>query len=232
MTTIQHNLETIRQQMSESCIQAGRDPEDVKLVAVSKLHPAEAVRVAYAAGQLVFGENRVQETAQKIPTLSDLPLVWHFIGHLQTNKIKKVLPLVSMIHTVDSDRLIAALQIEAEKLDRTIDVLLQVNVGGEEQKSGVGDDELETLIRALESAPRLICRGLMTVPPYEEDTEKVRPYFAKLRELGERYKVNLSPPGQRLELSMGMSHDFHVAIEEGATLIRIGTAIFGARNYG
>ncbi|MBZ0257905.1 YggS family pyridoxal phosphate-dependent enzyme [bacterium] len=232
MTNIQNNIEIIRNQMIEACEKAGRNPEDVKLVAVSKLHPAEAVREAYAAGQLIFGENRVQETEKKIPTLNDLPLEWHFIGHLQTNKVKKVLPLVSMIHTIDSDRLIAALQSEAEKIDRSVGVLLQVNVGGEEQKSGVSEKELETLIGALEAAPRLVCRGLMTVPPYEEDVEKVRPYFRSLRELSETYKRHLASQGKPIELSMGMSHDFRVAIEEGATLIRIGTAIFGARNYG
>lgn len=232
MTNIQNNIEIIRNQMAQACEKAGRKPEDVKLVAVSKLHPAEAVREAYAARQLIFGENRVQETEKKIPTLGDLPLEWHFIGHLQTNKVKKVLPLVSMIHTIDSDRLIAALQSEAEKIDRSVDVLLQVNVGGEQQKSGISEKELETLIGALEAAPRLICRGLMTVPPYEEDVEKVRPYFRSLRKLSEKYKHNLAPQGKPAELSMGMSHDFLVAIEEGATLIRIGTAIFGARNYG
>ena len=229
---IKSNLVAIQNQIAASCVKAGRNPSDVKLIAVSKLHPAEAIREAHAAGHLIFGENRVQETAQKIPTLSDLPLEWHFIGHLQTNKIKKVLPLVSMIHTVDSERLIAALEAECEKNDREIDVLLQVNVGGEEQKSGVGDNELGQLFKALDQAPHLRCRGLMTVPPYEEDAEKVRPYFAKLRELSEQYRSRLVAYGERVELSMGMSHDFHVAIEEGATLIRIGTAIFGARNYG
>lgn len=232
MTNIQKNIEFIRKQMREACSKAGRNSGDVKLVAVSKLHPAEAVREAHAAGQFIFGENRVQETEKKIQTLNDLLLEWHFIGHLQTNKVKKVLPLISMIHTVDSDRLVDALQTEAEKLDRSIEVLLQVNVGGEEQKSGVEEKELEALVQALETAPRLICRGLMTVPPYEEDVEKVRPYFQLLRELSEKYKQHLAPEGKLIELSMGMSHDFPVAIEEGATLIRVGTAIFGARNYG
>ncbi len=232
MKNIKQNIDNIREQMELACENAGRDPKEVRLVAVSKLHPAGLVREAYAAGQMVFGENRVQETAQKIPTLNDLPLEWHFIGHLQTNKIKKVVPLVSMIHTVDSERLIEALQAECEKIDTSIDVLLQVNVGGEDQKYGVSASEIEYLLTALQNAPRLSCRGLMTVPPYEEDVEQVRPYFAQLRELGEKYKDNLCQAERPIELSMGMSHDFHVAIEEGATLIRIGTAIFGARNYG
>ncbi|MBI1391015.1 MAG: YggS family pyridoxal phosphate-dependent enzyme [bacterium] len=229
MPLIAQNLELIRKKMQSAADRAGRSVDEILLIAVSKRFPEEAVREAFRAGQTRFGENRVQEAEQKIPALADLPLEWHFIGHLQTNKVKKIIPLVHLIHGVDNPRLVAALQQEAEKRPGPVNILLQVNVGGEEQKSGVDESDFESLLSALSEAPNLSCRGLMTVPPYEDDPERVRPYFRRLRELGERYRSDFLAPEARLELSMGMSHDFHVAIEEGATMIRVGTSIFGER---
>ncbi len=229
MNSISDSVRIIQDRIHSVAERCGRNASDITLVAVSKTYPPEIVREAYNAGLRVFGENRVQEAEKKIAELSDLQAEWHLIGHLQTNKVKKVLPLFHLIHSVDSPKLIGVIDREMEKVGRTADVLLQVNVGEEESKSGVAAGELETLLEALQNAPRIRCRGLMTIPPYEPDPDEVRPYFKALRELGERYRNDLLGVEERLELSMGMSHDFHAAIEEGATLIRVGTAIFGAR---
>jgi PLP dependent protein len=189
------------------------------LIAVSKTHPPEAVREAYAAGQRDFGENYVQELVAKARALSDLAdLRWHFIGHLQRNKVKDVLPIASFIHTVD--RLELAREIEKRATQPTR-VLVEVNVGREPQKSGVDPSELATLWTELTKLTRVMPVGLMTVPPAMDDAEATRPFFAELRGLAE---------GRCAQLSMGMSHDFAVAIEEGATMVRVGTAIFGPRS--
>ncbi|HQH72141.1 MAG TPA: YggS family pyridoxal phosphate-dependent enzyme, partial [bacterium] len=161
--------------------------------------------------------------------LRDLDLEWHLVGHLQTNKVKKAVQLFDWIHSIDSPKRIAELERESAKTDRIVEVLLQLNISGEETKSGGREEDLEALIAALRDAPRVRCRGLMTIPPFEEDPERTRPYFRRLREIGEQYREHWLAPGVKLELSMGMSHDFAVAIEEGATLVRIGTAIFGSR---
>jgi hypothetical protein len=194
----------------------------VSLVAVSKKHPPEAIREAYGAGQRLFGENYVQELVDKAGALSDLPeLRWHYVGHLQRNKAKHVARLGAFVETVSSARLAAELDKRAAAEDRGLPVLIQVNVGGEAQKSGCSVDELGTLVDEVRARRHLDLRGLMTIPPLGAEPEASRPHFARLRELAALHGLT--------ELSMGMSGDLEVAIEEGATIVRVGTAIFGPR---
>lgn len=217
---VAENLARVRERIERACARAGRSPDEVALVAVSKVHPADAVREAYEAGQRLFGENYVQELSAKAAALADLPrLRWHFIGHLQRNKVKQVLGTGAVIETVDSERL--AREVDKRASER-VEVLLQVNVAGEAQKSGCDPSELGALIEVVRSLPRLSLRGLMTIPPLEREPERSRPHFARLRALAEEHGLT--------ELSMGMSGDLEVAIEEGATIVRVGTAIFGARS--
>jgi PLP dependent protein len=226
MTDIKKNLDAIRNRIEKAANRAGRDPESVVLVAVSKVHPASVIREAHASGQRHFGENYAQELRDKASELADLDgLHWHFIGHLQRNKVKYVAPSVAVLETVDSTRLIAELSKGAKKFDRIIECLVQVNVGDEDQKSGCTPEETGELLKAVETAPGLRLKGLMTIPPWDLEAEETRKYFRALAGLRE----NHGGPGRLPHLSMGMSQDFEVAIEEGATLVRVGTAIFGAR---
>ncbi len=231
MSSMYEAIQHVKERIEESAQGCGRDAGEIRLVAVSKTHPASYVREAYEAGLTLFGENRVQEAEKKILELEDLPIEWHLIGHLQSNKVKKAFSLFRMIHSVDRVKLIRGLEEEGEKRGEEKDILLQVNVSGEASKFGVSQKELEALLPALQEAKHLRCRGLMTIPPFLDDPEEVRPYFRALRELAEGYQSDFLAPGSRLELSMGMTNDYHVAIEEGATMVRIGTAIFGAREY-
>jgi len=226
-TAIADALRGIRQRIHRACERQGRDPAGVTLVAVSKRKPAEAIRTAYAAaGQRAFGENYVQELVSKAAALSDLSdLQWHCIGHVQKNKAREVVQIAAMAETVDRLSLVSALQRRAAAADRWLDVLIQVNISGEQSKSGCEPGAVGDLIGSLRDAPRLHLRGLMTMPPYLADPEDVRPYFRRLRELREAHGGEQALP----ELSMGMSHDFEVAIEEGATIVRVGSAIFGPR---
>jgi len=230
MWNIVDQVKHVQESVIRAAQRCGRNPSDICVVAVSKTHPPEAIRDGYAAGLRIFGENRVQEAEEKIRSLADLGAEWHLVGHLQTNKVKKVLPLFRLIHSVDSPRLIEALESEAEYRNQRVSILLQVNLSGETTKFGAACEDLESLLVALRNAPHLQCRGLMTLPPFVEDPEEVRPFFRRLRQLGERYRVDLVGSGSQVELSMGMTHDFPIAIEEGATIVRIGTAIFGSRN--
>lgn len=227
---IQANIRQIRQQIDEACLRAGRDPQQVRLVAVSKTHPAAAVEEAAAAGQQVFGESYVQEFTAKAQEVST-PVHWHFIGALQTNKVKYIRGLVGLIHSVDRLSLAQEINRQWAKLDRSVDILIQINIGGEQTKSGTDESHLEELVRAAAALPHLRIRGLMTLPPYCDDPEEVRPFFRRLYELARGIKALGIPGVEMTELSMGMSHDFAVAIEEGATLVRVGTAIFGERDY-
>lgn len=229
MSQIADSIQTIRKDILRIAENCGRNPKEIQIVAVTKTHPPEAVREAYEAGLRIFGENRVQEAESKITALDDLQAEWHLIGHLQTNKIKKAFSLFTFIHSVDSVNVIESLEREGALREETKPILLQLNLSGEESKFGASAGELEILLAALQKAPHLKCRGLMTIPPYEEDPENVRLYFRQLRKLGERYRRDLTSSNERLELSMGMTGDYPVAIEEGATFIRIGTAIFGSR---
>lgn len=202
---------------------AGRS---IRLIAVTKTVASAAIREAFRAGVRTFGENRVQEGVPKIHELQDLNAEWHFIGHLQTNKAREAVRNFAMIHSVDSERLLLQIEKEAVKAGKSMPVLLELNLGGEESKSGMTAAELPRLLEAALSLSRTVVRGLMTVPPYLEDPEQVRPYFRQLRELRDRFREGFPT---LIELSMGMSHDFAVAIEEGATMVRVGTALFGER---
>ncbi len=222
------NLDRIRQQIAEVCASCGRRPHEVRLVAVSKKKPAADIEAAIAAGQTVIGESYVQECVTKMAEVT-APAEWHFIGSLQSNKVKYLRGKVAMIHSVD--RLSLAREIDKQwgKIDATAAILIQVNVGGEGSKSGTTAERLMTLVRQIAQLEHVQIRGLMTLPPWEEDPEDVRPYFRELKTLAAEVDALALPNVSMQELSMGMSHDYPVAIEEGATLVRIGTAIFGAR---
>ncbi len=225
---IKNNLEHVRSLIDAACARCGRKPDGVRLVAVSKTKPAAMINEAAAAGQVVFGENYVQEFVDKLEQVT-APVEWHFIGGLQSNKVKYLRGKVAMIHSVDRLSLAEEIDRQWGKLDQKIDVLLEVNLGQEDSKSGTGEAELIELVRQVAALPHLRIRGLMALPPWLDDPEDVRPYFRRLRELAENI-ARLQIPGVAMdELSMGMSNDFEVAIEEGATLVRVGTAIFGAR---
>lgn len=229
--TIAGNLAAIRERIASAAARVARDPCEIALMAVSKTHPASAILEAIAAGQTLFGENRVQEFAAKRAELGE-PVTdakFHLIGHLQSNKAARAAELFDAIDTVDSLRLAERLNEAAARLGRQLDILLEINIGGEEAKSGLEPDsvELRELIEAQSRLPNLTICGLMTVPPFTEDPEGARPYFVRLRQL--RDQLCWASRLELRELSMGMSHDFEVAIEEGSTCVRVGTAIFGAR---
>ena len=223
------NLARIRTEIATTCARCGRDPATVRLIAVSKTHPASAVAVACAAGQILFGESYVQEFLAKAEAVQ-LPVAWHFIGHLQSNKVRYLPGKVALIHSLDRLTLAEEISRQWGKHGLQAEVLIEVNLGGEAGKSGVREVELEALLRRVVTLPHLAVRGLMTLPPYLDDPAAVRPYFRRLRELARRLDTLDLPGLSMAELSMGMSHDFTVAIEEGATLVRIGTAIFGERS--
>lgn len=222
------NLSTIRAEIAGACARSGRDPDSVRLVAVSKTHPATAVAAAAAAGQQLFGESYVQEFLTKAELVAE-PVTWHFIGHLQSNKARYLPGKVALIHSVDRLSLAEEIDRQWGKHGLRAEILVEVNLGGEASKSGVDEAELEPLLHRLAALPHLVVRGLMTLPPWLDDPEEVRPYFRHLCELARQVEALALPGVTMQELSMGMSHDFAVAIEEGATLVRIGTAIFGER---
>jgi PLP dependent protein len=217
--------EQIRLRIARAADRCGRDPAGITLIAVSKTMPAESVREAFRFGLRDFGENRVQELAMKAGELADLPIRWHLVGHLQTNKVRVVLPLAAMIHSVDSLHLAQKIH-EALAPGRSIDLLLQVNTSGEESKFGAAPDDLSSLAASISALDRLRVRGLMTLGPLTDDEEAIRRSFRALRELLPVLKKQF-PEAEAL--SMGMSGDFETAIEEGATHIRVGTALFGSR---
>lgn len=229
MNRIAENLKMIRSRIDQACGQAGRDPVSVKLVAVSKTCPAQDIREAFYAGQLVFGENYVQELTAKSQEITE-PIQWHFIGHLQSNKVRQIAATVSMIHSVDRFSLAQEISRQWGRLDQTCNILVQVNVSGEATKSGTTADEALELVRNIADLPNLKIQGLMTMPPFFDDPEAARPFFRELRNLADRIAEEQIPGVSMEHLSMGMSHDFEVAIEEGATLVRVGTAIFGERS--
>ncbi len=222
----------IEAKMKEALAAAGRPADSARLLAVSKTHPLEAVEELAAHGVKAFGENKVQELCAK-QEATRYDLEWHLIGHLQRNKVRQLLKHnVAMIHSVDSDRLALEIEKEAAKLDKTVDVLVEINIGNEESKSGCKPDQAAELVRLIaQSCPHLAVKGLMCVAPEMDSMDAVRPYFAHMRQLkGEIAALNL-PGVEMKELSMGMTGDFPVAIAEGATIIRVGTAIFGKRDY-
>ena len=225
---IAHNLATIHQRITATCRRCGRDPREVQLIAVSKKKPAALIEDALNAGQTLFGESYVQEFIDKHQSVTG-PVHWHFIGALQSNKVKYLAGKTELIHSVD--RLSLAKEIDKQwgKAGAVARILVQVNVGDEASKAGVPVDEAEILVRQLAKLPHLRVEGLMALPPYADDLEQVRPWFRLLRQLAEKIDALNLANVSMATLSMGMSHDFEIAIEEGATLVRVGTAIFGAR---
>ncbi|HLK34590.1 MAG TPA: YggS family pyridoxal phosphate-dependent enzyme [Terriglobales bacterium] len=229
---IARNIAAVRERIVAAARRAHRRPEEIALMAVSKTFPPQAIREAYNAGQRLFGENRVQEFAGKAAALADLAgAEWHLIGHLQSNKAAKAAELFAAVESVDSLRVAEKLNAAAEKIGKRLPVLIEINIGAETAKSGATPDspQLEQLLAAISRLDALELYGLMTIPPFTDDPQQARPYFRRLRELRDQIAARRLP-GVNLEvLSMGMSHDFEVAIEEGSTCIRVGTAIFGER---
>lgn len=224
--SFQDRLAVVQRRIQAACARARRDPAGVKLVAVAKSHGPEAVQEAARCGVSVFGESRVQEAAAKIP-LCPGSLTWHMVGHLQTNKVKQAVRLFDMIHSVDSAKLLGAVDLACAEAGKTMPVLIEVNVSGEGSKYGLPPEAVPAVLEAANQLARVNVVGLMTMPPFTEDPDKARPYFRRLRELRVEWSAAVGMPLP--ELSMGMTHDFEVAIEEGATWIRVGTALFGER---
>ena len=226
MSTMEERIAAVQSRIQTACARSRRSVDEVSLIAVSKTHGPEAVKAAADAGLMIFGENKVQEAAAKIP-LSPGHVSWHLVGHLQRNKAAKAAELFDMIHSMDSVRILEALDRACDEVGKTMKVLIETNVSGEASKFGVKPEELSTVLEAASRMNRIEVRGLMTMPPFFDDPEKTRPHFVRLRELRDaaQKETGIALP----ELSMGMSHDFEVAIEEGAHWIRVGTAIFGSR---
>ena len=221
----------VRQRISAAALRSKRPVEDITLVAVSKTQPAEAVREAIAAGLSEFGENRIQEAELKIPDVGREAARWHLIGHLQSNKARRAVELFDMIHSLDSVDLARRLERVCGAVHRKeLPVLIQVDLGHEATKTGVEENDLRNVVDAVRECDRLRLMGLMTLPPFFDDAEKTRPYFKRLRELRDELQTAEAFGERRGDLSMGMTHDFEIAIEEGATIIRVGTAIFGERH--
>jgi pyridoxal phosphate enzyme (YggS family) len=230
--SIAENIAQARERIAAAAQRAARNPERITLMGVSKTFPVESIREAYAAGLRIFGENRVQEFAGKADALRDLSdAEWHLIGHLQTNKAAKAAELFGAVDSVDSARMAEKLNAFAESAGKTLSVLIEINVGGETAKSGIapGSSELEQILQGVRQWGNLKIQGLMAVPPYTEDPEGSRAYFRQLRQIRDSIAARGLPQIGMAVLSMGMSHDFEVAIEEGATCVRVGTAIFGER---
>lgn len=230
---LRQRLDDVRRRMATCAIRRGRSPQDITLVAVSKTHPVELLRDALGIGVSDLGENRVQEADAKIHELGRDVARWHLIGHLQANKARRAVKLFDIVHSLDSVTLAQRLDRHcAEEGRKELQVLIQVDTAKEESKSGIPEDRLSEVVEAVIECSRLRLIGLMTLPPLFDDTERVRPFFRRLREMRDEFQASGYFGEGRGELSMGMSHDFEVAIEEGATMLRIGTAIFGKRNPG
>jgi pyridoxal phosphate enzyme (YggS family) len=223
------NLQAVRSRIDDAARRAGRDPASVRLIAVSKTFGVEHVRAAAAAGQRDFGENKVQEALQKIADSADMGLRWHLIGHLQSNKARKAVGPFACVHSIDSIELLTRLDTAAAEQGAAPQVLIQVDLAGESTKFGAGPSEARRILDLALGARALQPAGLMLMPPWNEDQEQTRPWFVRLRELRDRWLAEGVPAVALAQLSMGMSHDFEAAIEEGATMVRVGTAIFGKR---
>lgn len=228
--SIAENISKIEERIAKAALKAGRDPGSVRLVAVSKTKPAAAIAEAYGCGQRIFGENYVQELVGKHPELPG-EIRWHFIGNLQSNKVRQIAGMVDLIHSVD--RLSLATEIDRQwgGIGKVCDVLIQVNISREATKGGTTGEELLALVREVARLPHVRICGLMTMPPFFDDPEGARPYFRALREMACELTAAAVPGVEMRELSMGMSGDFEAAIEEGATLVRVGSALFGEREY-
>jgi pyridoxal phosphate enzyme (YggS family) len=229
MADIKKRLEHVKERMARAAVDCGRDPESVKLVVVSKTVSSDHILEAIKAGVTDLGENYVQEANEKINALKQQDVAWHFIGHLQTNKAKHAVRLFDLIHSVDSLKLAKELNKRAHSINKIQSILVQVNISGEDTKSGIDTSQAVDLIRRTAGLGNLCVRGLMTMPPFFNAPDMVRPYFRALNDLRQFVKREAIPGIHMSELSMGMSGDFETAIEEGATLVRVGTAVFGAR---
>ncbi|MCD8249157.1 MAG: YggS family pyridoxal phosphate-dependent enzyme [Lachnospiraceae bacterium] len=227
---VTENLREVERRVSEACVRAGRNRDEVTLIAVSKTKPVEMLKEAYEAGARAFGENKVQELCEKYDQLPE-DIDWHLIGHLQRNKVKYVVGKAAMIHSVDSLRLAQEISREAEKKGVEVDILIEVNVAEEESKFGVSVAETEELVREAAALPHIHVQGLMTIAPQVEKSEENRPIFRALKKLAVDIKMKNIDNVNMDELSMGMTGDYETAIEEGATMVRVGTGIFGERNY-
>ena len=232
MSDIAARLVTVRQRMAEAALRVGRRVEEVRLIAVSKTFPIDAIREAYAAGQRDFGENKVQEALQKIESGSDMQVGWHLIGHLQSNKVRKAAGRVDWVHAIDSVVLLRRVDQAATEAGRVVRVLIQVDLALEVTKHGAPVEAVPDIVGAAAGLSGARLCGLMLLPPLVDDPEEARPWFRRLREQRDRWVDGGMLAEQLQELSMGMSHDFEVAIEEGATMIRVGSAIFGTRFAG
>jgi pyridoxal phosphate enzyme (YggS family) len=223
-------IDNIKKRIKNAAVDCGRDPDSIRLVVVSKTIAEDIVRKAIKAGVKILGENYIQEARDKINTLSSYSVSWHFIGHLQSNKAKYAVKLFDMIHTVDSLKLAKELDKQAKKINKTQKILIQVNISMESTKSGIYEEGAQNLIKEISLLENLSIKGLMTMPPFFNNPEEARPYFAALRNLRDKIRDEAIKNVNMQELSMGMTGDFEIAIKEGATLVRIGTAIFGERN--
>ena len=229
--SIADNYKSVMGRITAAARRVNRDPSSIKLVTVTKTVSIEGIREALAAGAAIFGENRVQEAKEKIEQLGQTAS-WHLIGHLQTNKAKYAVKLFDLIHSVDNLELAAELDKQAAKMGKIQDVLVEVNIAGEAAKAGVAIDDAINLVKQAAKFRNIRIKGLMTMPPFSDNPEDSRPYFKKLKQLSAMIAAENIPGASMTELSMGMSNDFEIAIEEGATLVRVGTSIFGERNSG
>jgi len=227
MGAIEQNLKQVRERMERVAARIGRDPNEIRLIAVTKTVPVETIREAIRAGAVIFGENYVQEAKHKIEEIGEAGIQWHFIGHLQTNKAKYAVRLFDVIHSVDSIKVARALDTRAAAEGKILDCLIEANLSQEGSKFGIPREQAGTLVHDMTELKNISVKGLMTMPPYFDDPEMARPYFIALRQLKEEIERDGIPLS---ELSMGMSTDFEVAIEEGATIVRVGRAIFGDRS--
>ncbi len=227
---LKDDLIFVQEEINKACARVGRDPSEVTLIAVSKTKPNEAIEEVYAAGCRDFGENKVQELDKKIDSLPK-DIRWHMIGHLQRNKVKYIIDRVELIHSVDSFRLAEEINIQAKKKGIVVPILVEVNIAAEESKFGVDREDAIELVRQIATLDALAIKGLMTIAPYVVDSEENRPYFRKIRDLAVDIEAENIDNVSMNVLSMGMTGDYQVAIEEGSTMVRVGTGIFGARNY-
>ena len=227
---MKERIKRLQERIREAADASNRPESDIRLVAVSKTMPAEIVKEAIASGMTDFGENYIQEAREKITTLSTYPVTWHYIGHLQSSKSKYAVRMFDLIHSVDSLKLAKELDKCAQKIEKVQDILIQVNVAKEDSKSGVYVEDTSRLLKDISQLANIAVKGLMTMPPYFNAPEKVRPFFTALRQLRNQIKNENIPNISMEELSMGMTGDFEAAIEEGATMVRVGTAIFGERH--
>jgi pyridoxal phosphate enzyme (YggS family) len=227
---VRARLVDVRERIARAGARAGRDPSRVRLIAISKTFGADAVRAAALEGQIDFGENKLQEAQQKRQNLADLPLKWHLVGHLQSNKARKAVAEFDMIHSIDSVSLLERIDEAAAALHRRVELLVQVDLAGEPTKHGAREEELGPIFEAARRAAAVSLIGLMLLPPAVDDPEAARPWFRRLRALRDKLQGEGVSASMLAELSMGMSHDYEIAVEEGATLVRVGTAIFGRRS--